>query len=170
VVQKKLLAIGNSVALIIDKPLRDVLGIKATTIVRVMTDGKRLIIEPCGESSAETTKEAKQNVSVSEQTRARQVAMALRNSCHFSNEYFGQLTRGWCVGNRLRVIHYNSWLEGVRWDELNDAERRVIRRFEAAFFALRRNASWDEAIRVALAAEPFDPDDPTEQDVGGWRQ
>ena len=43
---KTLRAIGNSLGLIIDKPILDLLKIDATTELELTTDGKRLIIAP----------------------------------------------------------------------------------------------------------------------------
>jgi virulence-associated protein VagC len=161
--EKKLFRIGNSVALVIDKPLRLALGIKPTTLVRVMTDGQRLIIEPCGERSVE----AKRTTAITEQTQARAIANELMIHLSTSNENFARLTAGWRAPNcRLRIMHYKMWLDSVRWDCLSAAEHRLIRRFEALYWALRGKATWDEAISAALAAEPFDPDDPTEREVG----
>ncbi len=43
---KKLSKYGNSFALLIDKPILELLNISETTSLRVKTDGNRLIIEP----------------------------------------------------------------------------------------------------------------------------
>lgn len=43
---KKLSKYGNSFALLIDKPILELLNITETTSLRVKTDGNRLIIEP----------------------------------------------------------------------------------------------------------------------------
>lgn len=43
---KKLSKYGNSLALLIDKPVLDLLNISETTSLRIKTDGTRLIIEP----------------------------------------------------------------------------------------------------------------------------
>lgn len=43
---KKLVAHGNSAALIIDKPIMDLLRVDMTTPLEVSTDGKNLIISP----------------------------------------------------------------------------------------------------------------------------
>ncbi len=44
--RKKLLAVGNSLGIIIEKPILDLLRIDPTTELNVETDGERLIIEP----------------------------------------------------------------------------------------------------------------------------
>ena len=47
---KKLVKHGNSYALIIDKPIMDLLGITPTTPLEITTDGQRLIITPIRKS------------------------------------------------------------------------------------------------------------------------
>ncbi len=44
--QKQLTKIGSSLGIIIDKPILDLLGITASTPLRVTTDGDRLILRP----------------------------------------------------------------------------------------------------------------------------
>ena len=44
--KKKLSAVGNSIALIIDRPILDLLGIDAETELDITTDGKGLNISP----------------------------------------------------------------------------------------------------------------------------
>lgn len=44
--RKNLSVIGNSLGLIIEKPILDILGITRETELEVTTDGRRLLIEP----------------------------------------------------------------------------------------------------------------------------
>jgi antitoxin component of MazEF toxin-antitoxin module len=44
--KKNLAVIGNSLGIIIDKPILDLLGISKETQLEMITDGRRLIIEP----------------------------------------------------------------------------------------------------------------------------
>jgi antitoxin component of MazEF toxin-antitoxin module len=44
--QKKLIKHGNSLALVIDKPILDLLQIDADTTLEVVTDGRGLVISP----------------------------------------------------------------------------------------------------------------------------
>ncbi len=48
---KKLSTIGNSLGLIIDRPILELLGINKDTPLEIRTDGKALIIRPAGEAS-----------------------------------------------------------------------------------------------------------------------
>jgi antitoxin component of MazEF toxin-antitoxin module len=44
--KKKLSAIGNSLGIVIEKPILELLGIDRETELEMTTDGQRLIIEP----------------------------------------------------------------------------------------------------------------------------
>jgi antitoxin component of MazEF toxin-antitoxin module len=48
---KKLSAVGNSLGLIIDRPILDLLGITRDTPLEIKTDGIGLVIRPAPESS-----------------------------------------------------------------------------------------------------------------------
>jgi antitoxin MazE len=50
---KKLTKHGNSLALVIDKPILDLLGFDADTPLSVTTDGRNLIVAPAGDTSRE---------------------------------------------------------------------------------------------------------------------
>jgi antitoxin MazE len=43
---KKLTRLGNSLALLIDKPILDLLKITADTPIEITTDGRRLVVTP----------------------------------------------------------------------------------------------------------------------------
>jgi antitoxin component of MazEF toxin-antitoxin module len=51
---KKMVSHGNSSALIIDKPILEILKISEDTPLEVSTDGKNLIISPVRDSKRET--------------------------------------------------------------------------------------------------------------------
>ncbi len=48
--KKHLTVIGNSLGIIIEKPILDLLGISKESELEIVTDGKRLIIEPVNEN------------------------------------------------------------------------------------------------------------------------
>lgn len=61
--KKNLTVIGNSLGIIIEKPILDLLGIAKDTQLEMITDGKRLIIEPIKEEKrADKIKEATRRV------------------------------------------------------------------------------------------------------------
>jgi antitoxin MazE len=43
---KNLVSIGNSLGIIIEKPILDLLGISRETLLEVKTDGRKLVLEP----------------------------------------------------------------------------------------------------------------------------
>ena len=47
--KKNLTVIGNSLGIIIEKPILDLLGINRETQLKMITDGNRLILEPVKE-------------------------------------------------------------------------------------------------------------------------
>ena len=47
--RKRLSAIGNSLGLVVEKPILELLNIDRETDLEVTTDGRRLIIEPVAE-------------------------------------------------------------------------------------------------------------------------
>ena len=60
--QKKLSRIGNSLGLIIEKPILELLRIDNDTTLDVSTDGEALIIRPVRESRAERVRSAARRV------------------------------------------------------------------------------------------------------------
>ncbi len=49
--RKKLSAIGNSLGIVIEKPILELLKIDRDTELEMTTDGKRLVLEPVGEAA-----------------------------------------------------------------------------------------------------------------------
>lgn len=58
--RKNLTVIGNSLGLIIEKPILDILGISRDTELEMKTDGRRLVIEPV---EADSQKERVRSIS-----------------------------------------------------------------------------------------------------------
>jgi len=56
--KKKLSTVGNSLALIIDRPILDLLGIDAETELDIKTDGKGLSISPVRKGQKERVAES----------------------------------------------------------------------------------------------------------------
>ena len=52
--RKKLIRIGKDFAIVIERPILELLDISATTELEVRTDGHRLIIEPAAEARLHT--------------------------------------------------------------------------------------------------------------------
>ncbi|HEX8704295.1 MAG TPA: AbrB/MazE/SpoVT family DNA-binding domain-containing protein [Myxococcaceae bacterium] len=60
--KKKLTPIGNSLGLVIEKPILELLGIDRDTDLEVLTDGERLVIEPVRQSRKERVSQAIEKV------------------------------------------------------------------------------------------------------------
>ena len=60
--QKSLTAIGNSLGIVIEKPILELLGITKETVLEMRTDGERLIIEPIKSARAKKLSVASQRV------------------------------------------------------------------------------------------------------------
>lgn len=56
--RKRLSAIGNSLGLVIEKPILELLGIDRDTDLELRTDGERLIIEPVRRTKRARVKDA----------------------------------------------------------------------------------------------------------------
>jgi len=70
---KKLTKHGNSLALVIDKPVLELLKIEADTLLEISTDGHSLVIEPVRDSKQ------KKNLRKSMDKANRKYGEALRN-------------------------------------------------------------------------------------------
>jgi antitoxin MazE len=60
--QKSLTAIGNSLGIVIEKPILELLGITKETVLEMRTDGERLIIEPIKSARAKKLSAASERV------------------------------------------------------------------------------------------------------------
>ncbi len=56
--RKKLSAIGNSLGIVIEKPILELLNIDRDTELEVSTDGNRLVLEPVRNNEREKLKKA----------------------------------------------------------------------------------------------------------------
>jgi antitoxin component of MazEF toxin-antitoxin module len=73
--KKNLTVIGNSLGIIIEKPILDLLGINRETQLEMITDGQRLIIEPVKqEERVEKIKEATRRVMKNHDTTLQELA------------------------------------------------------------------------------------------------
>lgn len=72
---KKLISHGNSAALIIDKPILDLLNVDMDTPLQITTDGKNLIISPVKDEKREKRfKTALEKVNKRHETTLRKLA------------------------------------------------------------------------------------------------
>ena len=71
---KNLTTIGNSLGIVIEKPILEMLGISRETKLEIITDGKRLIIEPVIEDRDEKIKRATLRVMKNHENTLRKLA------------------------------------------------------------------------------------------------
>jgi hypothetical protein len=136
---KKLMVVGNSLALVIDKPTRRFLNIGRKTQVRVTTQDRRLIIEPIPETPPPPPSERD----------VVPVFNMLVDRYGMTQERFTRLHhRG------MRMFGYHACLRTGLASTTDDQERATFRRLHACLTALQRRESWDDAITAALHAEP----------------
>src|SRR5258706_2663328 len=91
--QKHLQPLGNSLALILEKPLLKLLGIGRETPLRITTDGRRLVIEPIFD--ALQTAAATPPAPVTREVDALSVLKTLLGEFSMSNEQVKQLHHCW---------------------------------------------------------------------------
>jgi hypothetical protein len=152
--EKRLCVVGNSLAVVIDKPLRKRLGLSRNTVVRLWSDGRRIVIEPTGETRTKgptrDTPLAGPGPVSAEQLDARRVVTTLMHRYGMWDE---QLQRLYHVEPRRRLCL--SLYENP--DEVAKAtpeEIQTMRRLAECLRQRQANRSWDEAIEAALAAFP----------------
>ena len=73
--RKSLTVVGNSLGIIIEKPILDLLGINRETQLEMITDGQRLILEPVREiEKADKIKSATRRVMKNHDNTLRELA------------------------------------------------------------------------------------------------
>ena len=72
--RKKLSAIGNSLGVVIEKPILELLDIDRDTELDMKTDGQRLIIEPVRKGKRQRVKAAVEQVMVEHESTLRKLA------------------------------------------------------------------------------------------------
>lgn len=141
---KKLSRIGNSLAIVVDKPIREVLGWGRETIVKLSTDGRRLVIERVPRSEVEAMQP-----SLGEKLDAPRVWKALLDK-GLEPDQFARLYHGVPRMPRYQAfLHFG--LKDPKPEQIAD-----MKRMEACLRALEAGASWDAAIEQALRVAPRD--------------
>ncbi len=139
---------GHTLALVIDKPIRNLLGITERTVLKVWTDGRRLVVEPTAERRTEVASAPEPVSDRRLELDAPAVIDALQNVDGFSQARFDQLYH-----EPYRWIAYSGWVHNWDLSEATEEERASMRRLEACLRALRAGKDWDDAIATARAAQ-----------------
>jgi antitoxin component of MazEF toxin-antitoxin module len=142
--RKKLSTLGNSVALVIEKPLCRMLGIGPGTTVEVSFDGPRIVIEPIRPDIV-----AREQPERDLTADAERVFNELMHDPGWSQETFERLH----CGSR-RMTAYSGWVYTRAWENGVEHEINNMRRMRECWRARRAGKGWDEAIEIALRAFP----------------
>lgn len=136
--EKRLVAVGNSVGFVIDRALCHVLHLKKGTEVSITTDGRRLLIEPLAERPAPLqTLDAK-----------RLMRELIEQRGGPPQELHERLHPG--IGPRA-VTKALGWAVSLK-TPLSDADARQLERYRVVLERVRSGDRWKEAIDAALAS------------------
>jgi antitoxin component of MazEF toxin-antitoxin module len=161
--EKSLAVVGNSLALVIEKPIRRMLGLTKNTLLRVTTDGRRIVIEPIGRKDdrlaqlTEATSFPTTALTLAEELELRPILNALLNKYAMGASEMAQLHHApvMPLESPRTVTKYSSWISaaGFKRNDLN--ELATSRRLRVCFDSLCKGKTWPEAITDALAVFPL---------------
>jgi hypothetical protein len=146
--EKKLSAVGNSLAVVIDKPIRKLLGIGSKTRVKIWTDGRRLVIEPIPGSHVSPPAPEGGGLSLDALT----TMMTLMDGYAMTQREFAQLHHD---GPKSRSVRWCACAKFGRLDKPTPQEQATMRRLEACLQSKQGGSSWEQAIAHALATVPM---------------
>lgn len=153
---KHLVSVGNSLAFVIDKPVLSMLGIGRRTLLRMLVDGRRIILEPVSDAAIMADPVRRRMTaerSFKERTEAAEVT--LDKLCAYQ---IGPYLRD--LGEGLTIERYRRDLATSRRDDLREAEigpklDRIMARLEICLDMLDAGRTWSEAIAAARLAHPI---------------
>jgi len=156
--QKRLSVYGNSLALTIERPLLRMLGIARNTMLRITTDGRRLIVEPLVNDPVVPvlSPKGRSKVMLSQKIDAREMARSLVHDFSMGHERFGVLHHDGASSMR-EVFSFLGWVTSSDLSKIDDAERATLQRLWECYRTLRGRGTWDDAIQKALAKFPKAP-------------
>lgn len=160
--QKRLAVVGNSLALVIDKSMRNALGITKNTELLVRTDGRRLVIEPVrlDEPVAKLSAavfESGGELSLAEQLDARAVFQILLNRFEIQPLELARLHHAPLepLASSRTILRYSSWMAAGHLKKADARETATVRRLRYCLDALLAGAPFERAIELALLAFPL---------------
>lgn len=141
--EKQLIAVGNSLALVIDKPMRQALGIGRASRLRVTTDGVRLVIEPIAKGLLRASATGRNLPFAIRRAGAIRVYDALVGDGLL--EHWPRLAGSRWAGYRAALVHRH---------EADPNLTTTMDRLDVCIEIRNAGGSWDDAIGAALAAVP----------------
>jgi hypothetical protein len=167
--QKRLVRVGNSVALLLDRSMRQLLALAPDRLVDIKTDGRRLIIEAVDASeprarartaapgSADGERDPSR-LSLAEVLDAPEVFARLAGRYGMSDEQFKLLEPTiWPIGKYVLLV---SGRDPTTYEgEGRPASLRMtVRRLQLCLQRLESGGAWPDAIAEAQRAVPRPPD------------
>lgn len=134
---KRLSTVGNSIALVLDKPIRDQLGIGRDTVVALSTDGKCLIVEPQPPGTELAARTPLPDPRRAELLEARATVSALEHVYGMTATHIARM-----FGRRsfaITVFSHTFELD-------NPQHTAAIAKLKSCLGRLQAGASWDDAI------------------------
>src|SRR5688500_8399169 len=152
--RKRLSKLGNTMALIIDQPIRRILGINHDTVLRITIEGYRLIVEPLEMVDDDVAKRpvrpkpAPRERVISEETlRARELVEEMERVYRLNQARYEQL-----FGRPMAIV----LVLGALFHDDVETQRPLIAKRAVCKKWLDAGDSWEVAIAKTL--EAFDPD------------
>jgi antitoxin component of MazEF toxin-antitoxin module len=183
--QKKLVTIGNSVGLVIERSMLQMMGLKRGSIVKLETDGRTLIVKNTGEvadtsmmtdnsaqagenqvldvhsvpgglSTAEISRVIAQAPRVFHRlTRSRTIPIPCFRALYHQPVSDPDPRRGETNGWVSTILPYDAWVDSNARYDATPAEFATMRRFEACLQAMEEGATWEQATAHALETVPM---------------
>jgi antitoxin component of MazEF toxin-antitoxin module len=152
--QKHLSRIGNSLGLVIERPILRMLGITQQTQLRVSHDGKRILIEPIRQSpptvAPPVVSEPSEPCEPLEAIDVEQTARELYNLWGMEDAHIVALH----PKVNVNVSRYLSWAETYSFQQPSAEDRATAQRLSACLDERRAGKAWPEAIAAALISFP----------------
>jgi len=144
--EKTLTPNGNSLALTIERPLLKALGITKKTVLKITTDGRRLLVEPIRIDPAAKAHE----LSALGQLDAYRMLYTLVHHLGMSQQHFAQVSP--------RRKHFVGLLGVLQAQlELDEADLLTVERLNVCRTMLAKGGTWENAIAEALRVRPGAP-------------
>jgi hypothetical protein len=150
--KKTLTPIAGQMAIIIEKPILDLLGIDSETQLKLSTDGRRLVIEPVGSVAPEASAPRLKVTNFTSRAVTVELMNELIESFAMTNEHFRQL-HPW--GDRASLTKHLNYSRDGETFQPGSPNPAIARRLHTCLEQLRKGHSWQNAIAAALKKDPI---------------
>jgi antitoxin component of MazEF toxin-antitoxin module len=158
--RKRLIRVGNSVALVFDKQVRELLELGPSREVELKLEGRRLIVDPVDERDAtkRAPRDDRRPMTLATIHDARAVLARLMDVYGMGEPGFQRLQTSF-----RRWFQYHAWLRSPDAEKPTAVEMTDVRRMKACLVQLDGGADMDAAIQAALRSEPPGSEPPGSQ-------